>query len=185
MTARNYISLLGIFEFFAVSLLFVWPSLTRSQTVVATVPVGPAPRALAVNPVTNKIYVATCHPRSGLPPVGGLSVIDGETNATTTVPGGCAALAVNSVTNKIYVVNAGNATVIDGATNSTNTLSASGSAVAVNEVTNKIYVAKGSVNLGRSGRSPDTQRSAAHHGKAPRTNSSQEQPNHIRERTSQ
>lgn len=44
---------------------------------------------------------------------------------------------------------------------------------------------QGSVNLGRGGRSHDTQRSAAHPGKASGTNSSREQPNHVPEGTLQ
>ena len=57
-----------------------------------------------------------------------MTVIDGATNATTTVPAGQApiAVAVNPVTNKIYVANTGsdNVTVIDGATNATTTVAA-------------------------------------------------------------
>ena len=72
-----------------------------------------------MNPVTNKIYVAN-HDS------GNVTVIDGATNATTTVPVGTGpyAVAVNPVTNKIYVANAnsGNVTVIDGATNTTTTV---------------------------------------------------------------
>jgi YVTN family beta-propeller protein len=66
--------------------------------------------ALAVNPVTNKIYVANGS--------GNVTVIDGATNATDTVPTGNfpRAVAVNPVTNKIYIGNEGtdNVTVIDG-----------------------------------------------------------------------
>ncbi len=76
-------------------------------------------------------------------------MIDGATNATSTVAAGTspAAVAVNPVTNKIYVanVNSANVTVIDGATNATSTVVGwpSPRAVAVNPVTNKIYVASG------------------------------------------
>ena len=56
-------------------------------------------------------------------------MIDGATNATTTVAVGRSfpeAVAVNPVTNKIYVANHGsnNVTVIDGATNATTTVDA-------------------------------------------------------------
>ena len=55
-------------------------------------------------------------------------MIDGATNATTTVAAGTNpyAVAVNPVTNKIYVANDGsnNVTVIDGATNATTTVTA-------------------------------------------------------------
>ena len=50
----------------------------RADTETTTVPTGTAPGAVAVNPVTNKIYVGN---RSS----GNVTVIDGATNATTTV----------------------------------------------------------------------------------------------------
>ena len=80
------------------------------------------PAAVAVNPVTNKIYVANCSSNN-------VTVIDGATNATThgAPPGTIlVAVAVNPVTNKIYVANYGsnNVTVIDGATNATTTVAA-------------------------------------------------------------
>src|SRR6266568_4061391 len=70
----------------------------------ATVPVGTTPYAVAVNPVSNKIYVANSGSNN-------VTVIDGVTNTTTTVPmvglleGFPEAVAVNPVTNKIYVAN--------------------------------------------------------------------------------
>jgi YVTN family beta-propeller protein len=95
-----------------------------------------------VNSVTNTIYVANLGTNNTV------TVIDGATGATATVPGGGnpVGVAVNSVTNKIYVIDAvtpGTVTVIDGATNATATVNV-GSApegIAVNSVTNKIYVA--------------------------------------------
>jgi DNA-binding beta-propeller fold protein YncE len=95
---------------------------------------------VAVNPVTNKIYIPG-------------AIIDGATNSITTLSAGGSVVGVNPVTNKIYVANAGAAgaaasvTVIDGATNSTttitdpNTNSLTPFAIAVNPATNKIYVA--------------------------------------------
>ncbi len=55
---------------------------------------------MAVNSVTNKIYVANEFGNT-------VTVIDGATNNTTTVSVGQDpyAVAVNPVTNKIYVVN--------------------------------------------------------------------------------
>jgi YVTN family beta-propeller protein len=94
---------------------------------------------VAVNPVTNKVYVAN----SGSSNV---TVIDGATNDTATVTVGShpGAVAVNPVTNRIYVANnnSNNLTVIDGATNDTTTVTAGTVpyAVAVNPVTNRIYV---------------------------------------------
>ena len=108
---------------------------TNSTT---TVPVGAPVKVLAVNPVTNMVYVGE---------QSNVVVIDGATNSTTTlaVPG-AVALAVNTTTNKIYAVDnsAPSAiTVIDGATNGTTTLAVPGGALAVNTTTNKIYVAGG------------------------------------------
>ncbi len=97
------------------------------------------PHGIAVNPFTNKIYVAN---NDG----GNVTVIDGNTNAITTVDVGARpeTIAVNTVTNRIYVVNDGSAsvTVIDGATNATTDVLVPPApyAVAVNSVTNKIYV---------------------------------------------
>ena len=119
----------------------------EGQTMTTTVTAGTDPHAVAVNPVTNKIYVVNFSS-------GNVTVIDGASNTPTTVTDPNAinpvAVAVNPVTNKIYVANngSGNVTVIDGATNSTTTVSAGSSpvAVAVNPVTNQIYVANSDSN---------------------------------------
>jgi YVTN family beta-propeller protein len=106
---------------------------------------------VAVNAVTNKVYVANNQS-------GNVTVIDGATNSATTVAAGSGpcAVAVNTVTNKVYVANYGsaygsaNVTVIDGATNSATAVAAGTCprAVAVNPVTNKVYVANaGSDNV--------------------------------------
>ena len=102
------------------SCVFCWTLLgafaAHAQTVTATLGVGTRPQSVAVNPVTNKIYVAN---------VGGknVTVIDGATNFTTTVNAGTqpSSIGVNPVTNKIYVANAisNNVTVIEGASNNT------------------------------------------------------------------
>jgi DNA-binding beta-propeller fold protein YncE len=66
--------------------------------VTATEAAGTNPDAIAVNSVTNKVHVAN----SG----GTVTVIDGATNATTTVAvSSPVAIAVDSVTNKVYVAN--------------------------------------------------------------------------------
>ena len=110
----------------------------RGDNHTATVTVGTSPVAVAVNSITNKIYILHfTNP-------GAVTVIDGATNITSTVVVGAnpVALAVNAITNKIYVANYGNATVIDGTDNSTVTI-APGiyyRDVAVNPVNNKIYV---------------------------------------------
>ncbi len=134
-----------------IALLLAWPASVWSQTVSATISVGTAPEAVAVNHVTNKIYLANYLSAN-------VTVIDGTTNSPTTVQAALhpVAVAVNEATNKIYVANAGfggpfgngdrgSVTVIDGATNLTTTVvdpNANGPrAVGVNSITNKIYVA--------------------------------------------
>ena len=66
----------------------------RRTTVIA----GAGPDAIAVNPVTDKIYVANNDSST-------VTVINGATNATATVTGAPypRALSVNPVTDKIYV----------------------------------------------------------------------------------
>ena len=116
-------------------------------TVAVSTGSGSGPFSIGINPVTNTIYVANIFNNT-------VTVINGATNATSTVPVGSLpyAIAVDSVTNKIYVANEGgnSVTVIDGATNATTTVSAGTEpyAIAVNSVTNKIYVANvGSDNV--------------------------------------
>ena len=91
-----------------------------TNTVTATIPVGTSPSGVAVDSQTNFIYVANFGNSQGGNP-GNVTVIDGATNATSTLADPNAknpvAVAVNSTTNKIYVANSGsnNVTVIDGA----------------------------------------------------------------------
>jgi YVTN family beta-propeller protein len=113
----------------------------------ATVTAGSIPYAVAVNLVTNKVYVVNRYGNS-------VTVIDGATNATATAATGAEpyAVVVNPVTNKVYVANRGgnSLTVIDGATNSLTTVAAgtTPSGVAVNPVTGRVYVANsGSDNV--------------------------------------
>jgi len=146
MQSKNRVSLLQIAQFIAVGLFLVWPAATGAQTVVATIPLAAGPLAMAVNPVTNKVYVSTCsyhRPHS-------VTVIDGQTNAITVIPGICPnALAVNPVTNKIYGYDPGSGIVIiDGATNSTTVVAGAENcmSIAVNSATNKIHFANQSAN---------------------------------------
>ena len=124
----------------AATLLAVLTGPAMADWVTATVPAGTTPNAVAVNPVTNKIYAVNYSSNN-------VTVIDGATNDTTLVPVSTNpyAVAVNPVTNKVYVanINSNNVTVIDGATNTTTTVPAGTSpvVVAVNPVTNRIYVA--------------------------------------------
>lgn len=115
------------------------PISVRAQFVTATIPAGNSPDAIAVNPVTNKVYVANYYG-------GGMTVIDAATNETSTLAAenNPRAVAVNSQTNTIYVANfnSGDLTVIDGTTNAETSVpvGTSPDAIAINSVTNKVYV---------------------------------------------
>jgi YVTN family beta-propeller protein len=96
---------------------------------------------VAVNPVTNKIYVANQYD-------GTVTVIDGTNNSTHTIVGVAlfpVAMALDPIRNKVYVVDLGlnELDVIDGATYDIAPVPVGMSplAVAVNTVTNQIYVA--------------------------------------------
>jgi DNA-binding beta-propeller fold protein YncE len=121
----------------------------------ATVPTGTDPAAIALDSVTNKVYVAD----TGDETVGEITILDGATNKVMSmnVPGapGLPAVAVNSVTNKIYVTfpgfhkddesfAAGNMVVVDGTTNEAVAKSYDSKVqpcgIAVNAMTNRVYV---------------------------------------------
>ena len=127
----------------AAAILIALPA--NAQTLLGSVIAGRYPVAVAINPQTNKIYVVNQNSNN-------LTVIDGVTNQTATVPTGSApmALAINPVTNKIYVANSSSAsvTVVDGATNHTATVSTGlyPVGVAVNPATNQIFVTNFSSN---------------------------------------
>ena len=100
---------------------------------------------VAVNPVTNRIYVAA---------TGGseMTVIDGATLATTpvTFDSTITALAVNPATNRIYVLRGAPypndaLSQVDGTTLAATTILVAniGKALAVNSIANKIYVGSG------------------------------------------
>ena len=115
------------------------PATHTAASVIATIPVGTSPYAIAVNPTTNRVYVV-----NGVNPAT-VSVIDGATNsviATVPVAANTGGIAVNPITNQIYVAAAGSLTVIDGSTNNTTSvnLGLEISDLAVNSVTNKIYI---------------------------------------------
>lgn len=123
-----------------------------TNNIIATIP-NTVAGAMAVNPVTNKIYVA-----SGCNGTSCVKVVDGATDTVEATPISAGtdieAIAVNSATDKIYVANTtpSTLTVIDGATNQvsdTVTLSADfgngpvsvrPNRLAVNPVTNKVYI---------------------------------------------
>src|SRR5947209_4338776 len=112
-----------------------------AQTVHPPIAAGSDPSAIAINPVTNKVYVANDLSND-------VTVLDGATGTTTTIAVGTGPqhIAVNPTTNKIYVSNvrASSVSVIDGATGTVDaTLATGGSGViTVNPVTNRIYVAR-------------------------------------------
>lgn len=111
-----------------------------AQSVVATVAAGTEPRAVAVNPATNKVWVANEFSND-------VTVIDGATRAATRVAVGKRPqyIAVNTRTNRVYVSNAQDASisVIDGATLAVTTVMVSGSGpFLVDEATNRIYMVR-------------------------------------------
>ena len=96
--------------------------------------------AIAVNPVTNKVYVGTAVNNLNA----SMTVIDVATNSTNrfALIGAPGRIVVNSVTNRIYVTQNGNMTVIDGTNNSTSLvsgMSATSMVAAINPATNRIY----------------------------------------------
>src|SRR5271157_4725241 len=99
--------------------IFMAIAAVHADFVTNTITAGTDPYAVAVNPVTNRIYVANKGSDN-------VTVIDGATNGTTTVPAcfDLATIAVNPATNKVYVAGSGNGKVIviDGATNGVDTV---------------------------------------------------------------
>jgi YVTN family beta-propeller protein/VCBS repeat-containing protein len=114
-----------------------------------TIPVGSLPEGIAVNPATNRIYVANRGSAS-------VSVIDGATNKIAAKPIDVGPLptgiAVNPVTNRIYVTLDGNnaVAVIDGETNavigSRISVGKNPESIDVNPMTNRVYVANSGDN---------------------------------------
>jgi YVTN family beta-propeller protein len=70
----------ALFSFVSVVLLLAVHPL-QAETVTTTVSAGTEPLAVAVNPVTNKIYVANNSSNN-------VTVIDGATNSTSTINAG-------------------------------------------------------------------------------------------------
>ena len=110
-----------------------------TNAVTNTLNAANGPGGIQIDSVTNKIYMPDY--------VHNLTVIDGATNAVSSVAVGVSAdyLAVNPVTNKIYVSNFNDntVTVVDGATNSTSTISVGTEPrwLDVNTATGVVYVA--------------------------------------------
>jgi|GEM_PF-4729961 DNA-binding beta-propeller fold protein YncE len=117
-----------------------------SNTVISTVALRSGAYGIAVNPVTNRLYIT-------LSTAGGVQVLEGVGYTEIAYSGTGAepeAVAVNTVTNTIYIANLAGQTVtiLDGSTNlGQYTLSVpSPWAIAVNEATNLIYVAGGNTS---------------------------------------
>jgi YVTN family beta-propeller protein len=123
--------------------LFFMTSAAWAQT-PPTVSWPPSPAVkLALNPLTNKVYVVNENTDS-------VTVMDASTNTTKTIAVGPRPyyIAVNPATNRIYVNNSGNAslTVIDGNTDTNITpapiaINSTGP-IQVNPLTNTIYVVR-------------------------------------------
>jgi YVTN family beta-propeller protein len=101
--------------------------------------------SIAVNPLTNKIYVGSANSTT-------LFIIDGATNTGTQSAevDQVFAVAVNPVTNMVYLSNSNNnvVTALNGATNTTTTVNVGSSPAGldVDPVTNKVYVANNGSN---------------------------------------
>lgn len=113
-----------------------------TNAATTTIALPAAANGIAVNPVTNQIYVSDAD---------NLSVIDGATNtikANVSVPQGISSLAVDSAANVVYVLygtTGSNSTLaaISGATNTVTTtvqVGTNDTSFAVNTTTNTIYV---------------------------------------------
>src|SRR5438445_4013691 len=111
--------------------------LDGSTNSVVAKPLNDSITSVAVNPVTNKIYVA-----DGT--LGQIVVIDGSTNTIINkIPESVSYMAVNPDTNKIYAVLYSSVSVIDGATDTiigNINLGAIVDGIGINPNTNRIYV---------------------------------------------
>lgn len=113
--------------------------LTGAVLASTTIPVGNNPQQIALNAITNRVYVSNLTDNT-------VSVIDGATNTVVdTISVGMVPeqIAVNAITNMIYVanVNSDNISVIDGSTDIVVATIPSAATVflAVNPVTNRLY----------------------------------------------
>ena len=89
---------------------------STTNSIIGSFSVGPQPRGIAVNPVTNRIYITSAMNNPGL------TVIDGDTNttiATISLAGSVNNIAVDTSLNRIFVNYqfAGEVYSIDGNTN--------------------------------------------------------------------
>lgn len=138
-------------------------AIAGAQTVKTTIPFIFAPQGIAVNPVTNKIYVAA--PNNQTQPTDSVAVIDGSTDTLSgslSVPEGVSSVTVDYVANRIYAGGCNytqtpvlcTVTVFDGKSNAllktiqvTTTPGFGIAGLAANPVTGLVYVANGSDNV--------------------------------------
>lgn len=135
---------------FIVMLMFlgIFRQTTYADVVTATITTGTEPDEIALNPVTNKIYVANYSSSSQ-----SITVIDGVTNTTKNIDLGYQPykIVVNPVTNRIYVLceqylNTKRVLkVIDGINDTVSNMVILGTdvypnAIAIDSVLNKIYI---------------------------------------------
>ena len=121
-----------------------------AQSTTSTITVGSAPDSVAINPITNQIFVANGANKT-------VSVINGADDsvaATVTMGNNPFAVAVDPTTNQAYVANYGDGTisVINGATDTATTVTVGSEpdAVVVDAATHQVYVANygdGSVSV--------------------------------------
>lgn len=134
-----------------------------AQTVTTSIPFDFATQGVAVNPITNKIYVVA--PNFRTQPTDSLGVIDGSTDTlsqTLSVPLGARSVTVDYVTNRVYVAGCDNTqtpvpctvTVIDGKSNATlNTVTVTTTpgfgiqGIVANPLNGLVYVANASDNV--------------------------------------
>jgi DNA-binding beta-propeller fold protein YncE len=137
--------------------------IANAQTITTSIPFDFPTQGVAVNPVTNKIYVVA--PNRRTQPTDSLGVIDGSTDTlsqTLSVPQGARSVTVDYVANRVYVGGCDNTqtpvpctvTVIDGKTNATlstvlvTTTPGFGiKGIVANPVNGLVYVANGSDNV--------------------------------------
>jgi YVTN family beta-propeller protein len=123
----------------------------RTNRIVRRIPVGPGPKAIAVNATTNRVYVTD---QNGMDAGQALAVLDGATGTTVAViPMGRYAryyenplgLAVDARSNTVYATNPleGTVFIVDGATNTVKRALAVGdepTAIAADPATGRAFV---------------------------------------------
>jgi uncharacterized repeat protein (TIGR01451 family) len=108
---------------------------------------GVGASGIAVNPVTNRIYISY-NASSGSTFYGGVRMIDGASETRTTLPIGVVQpVAVNPVTNRVYAGNGAHVQVFEGESDAlvVSLPIAAGSMFAVDPLANKIYVANSGI----------------------------------------